>query len=131
VPQKGHSRHRRGAAPPKTQNHQHSGQPSKNKRAKPNRSSTRANTTATATLHILPHVSRDTVKTTNPKHTPFTRNHPADMETPPQFKAKKPDATIKPSDVYPTAPTHYGQSRTTQDHHPTTTARHTAEVRTQ
>ncbi|MEQ2278476.1 hypothetical protein XENORESO_019355 [Xenotaenia resolanae] len=32
----------------------------------------------TAPPHILPYIGRGTVKTTNPKHTPPTRNHPAD-----------------------------------------------------
>ncbi|MEQ2289549.1 hypothetical protein AMECASPLE_034228 [Ameca splendens] len=73
----------------------------------------------------------DMVKTTNPKHTPPTRNHPADKQTPPQYKAKKPDATAKRSDARPAGTTHDGQSRTAQDHHSTTTARNTEEDRTQ
>ncbi|MEQ2241973.1 hypothetical protein ILYODFUR_030902, partial [Ilyodon furcidens] len=77
------------------QNHQHPGQASKNKRAKPSNSSPRANATATRTLHILPYVHRDTVKTTNPTDTPPTRNHPAAKQTPPHYKAKKPDAITK------------------------------------
>ncbi|MEQ2302301.1 hypothetical protein AMECASPLE_005393 [Ameca splendens] len=39
------------------------------------------------------------------------------MQTPPQFKAEKPDATIKPSDDRPTAPTHDGQSCTAPPQH--------------
>ncbi|KAK5613226.1 hypothetical protein CRENBAI_025886 [Crenichthys baileyi] len=62
---------------------------------------------------------------------PTSRNHPADKQTLPQYKAKKPDATATPNDARPAAPTHNGQSRTTQDHHPTTTACHTTEDRTQ
>ncbi|KAK5607409.1 hypothetical protein CRENBAI_024811 [Crenichthys baileyi] len=42
---------------------------------------------ATATPHILPYIGRRTVKTTNSKHTPPTRNHPADRQTPLQHKA--------------------------------------------
>ncbi|MED6250271.1 hypothetical protein ATANTOWER_028197 [Ataeniobius toweri] len=38
---------------------------------------------------------------TNPKHTPPTRNHPADKQTPPQHKAERPNATAKPSDARP------------------------------
>ncbi|MEQ2189634.1 hypothetical protein GOODEAATRI_027211, partial [Goodea atripinnis] len=76
---------------PETQNQQHPGQPSKTNRAKPSHSSPRANTTATP--HILLYVGKGTVKTTNPKHTSLTRNHPADKQTPPQYKAEKPDAT--------------------------------------
>ncbi|KAK5616586.1 hypothetical protein CRENBAI_006131 [Crenichthys baileyi] len=51
--------------------------------------------------HILPYIGRGTVKTTNPKHTPPTRNHPADKQTPPQCKAEKPGATAEPSDARP------------------------------
>ncbi|MEQ2249287.1 hypothetical protein ILYODFUR_027740 [Ilyodon furcidens] len=83
APQKGHrTLGKEVALPPETQNHQHPGQPSKNDRAKSSRSSSRAN--ATATPHILPYIGRGTVKTTNPKHPPPTRNHPADKQTPPQ-----------------------------------------------
>ncbi|KAK5616998.1 hypothetical protein CRENBAI_005475 [Crenichthys baileyi] len=51
--------------------------------------------------HILPHIRRDMVKTNNPKNTPPTWNHPADKQTPPKYKAEKPDATAKPSDARP------------------------------
>ncbi|KAK5603581.1 hypothetical protein CRENBAI_004522 [Crenichthys baileyi] len=84
---------------PERENHQHPCQPSRNDRAKPSCSSPRAN--ATATPHILPYIGRGTVKTTNPKHTPPTRNHPADKQTPPQYKTEKPDATAEPSDARP------------------------------
>ncbi|KAK5619822.1 hypothetical protein CRENBAI_006779 [Crenichthys baileyi] len=99
--------------------HQHSCRPSKNDRAKPSCGSPRAN--ATVTQHILPYIGRGMVKTTNPKHTPPTRNHPADKQTPPQYKAEKPDATTEPSDAPPAAPTHGGHSRHAQDHCPNTT----------
>ncbi|KAK5603373.1 hypothetical protein CRENBAI_008975 [Crenichthys baileyi] len=59
--------------------------------------------------------------TTNPKNTPPTRNHPADNQTLPQYKAKKPDATAEPSNARHAAPTLGGQSRCTQDHRPNTT----------
>ncbi|MEQ2292758.1 hypothetical protein AMECASPLE_026176 [Ameca splendens] len=113
----------------KWHNHQHPCQPSKNDRAKPSCGSPRAN--ATITPHILPYIGRGTSKTTNPKHTPPTRNHSADKQTPPQFKSKRPNATAEPSDARPAAPTHGGQSHHTQDHRPNTTARHTAEDRMQ
>ncbi|KAK5610522.1 hypothetical protein CRENBAI_003631, partial [Crenichthys baileyi] len=71
------------------------------------------------------------VKTTNPKHTPPTSNHPADKQTPPQYKAEKPDATAEPSDACPAAPILGGQSHCAKDHCPITTALHTAEDRTQ
>ncbi|MED6237410.1 hypothetical protein ATANTOWER_024383 [Ataeniobius toweri] len=61
------------------------------------------------------------VITTNPKHTPPTRNHPTDKQTPPHYKAKKPNATTKPSEARPASPTHNCQSRTDQDHHHSTT----------
>ncbi|KAK5600774.1 hypothetical protein CRENBAI_010352 [Crenichthys baileyi] len=51
------------------------------------------------TPHILPYIGRGTVKTTNPKHTSPTRNHPAVKQTPPQYKAEKRDATAEPSDA--------------------------------
>ncbi|KAK5613556.1 hypothetical protein CRENBAI_019818 [Crenichthys baileyi] len=111
--QKGHSMHSKEATlPHKKQNHQHPCQPSKNDRAKPSCCYPRAN--ATATPHILPYIGRDTVKTTNPEHTPPTRNHPADKQTPPQYKPEKPDATAEPSDALPAAPTFGGQSRHAQ-----------------
>ncbi|XP_047242455.1 extensin-like [Girardinichthys multiradiatus] len=83
--------------------------PSKNNRTNPSRGSPRAN--ATATPHILPYIGRGTVKTKNPKHRPPTRNQPADKETPPQYKAEKPDATAEPSDARPAAPTPGGVAR--------------------
>ncbi|KAK5616690.1 hypothetical protein CRENBAI_000522 [Crenichthys baileyi] len=72
------------------QNHQHPGQPSKNDKAKLSRSSN-----ATATPHILPYISRGTVKTTNPKHTPPTR--PAGTHTwrPEMSTAPSPQHTIQ------------------------------------
>ncbi|MEQ2301390.1 hypothetical protein AMECASPLE_035324, partial [Ameca splendens] len=74
---KDHSTHSKEAAlPPEMQNHQHPCQPSRNDRGKPSCGSPRAN--ATATPHNLPYIGRGTVETTNPKHTPPTRNHPAD-----------------------------------------------------
>ncbi|MEQ2159795.1 hypothetical protein GOODEAATRI_026943 [Goodea atripinnis] len=82
---------------------------------------------ATATPHILPYIGRGTVKTTNPKPTSLTRNHPADKQTPSQFKAEKPDATTEPSNARPAAHTCGDQSRRTQDHRPNTTALHTVE----
>ncbi|KAK5619278.1 hypothetical protein CRENBAI_018128 [Crenichthys baileyi] len=92
--------HRKEAAlPPEMQKHQHPCQPSRNDRVKPSCGSPRAN--ATATPHILPYIGRGTVKTTNPEHTPPTRNHPADKQTPPQHEAEKPDATAEPSDAHP------------------------------
>ncbi|MEQ2284727.1 hypothetical protein AMECASPLE_024497 [Ameca splendens] len=118
--QKGHSTH---------SNHQHPCQPSKNDRAKPSCGSPRAN--ATATPHIIPYIGRGTVKTTNPKHPPPTRNHPADRQTPPQHKAQNPNATTEPSDASPATPTHRGQSHHAQEHHPNNTAHQTAEDRTQ
>ncbi|KAK5601386.1 hypothetical protein CRENBAI_000451 [Crenichthys baileyi] len=60
-----------------------------------------------------------------------TKNQPTDKQIPFQYKAEKNDAAIKPSDAHPVAPTHNGQSCTSQDHHPTTTARHTAGDRMQ
>ncbi|MEQ2256836.1 hypothetical protein ILYODFUR_028201, partial [Ilyodon furcidens] len=90
--------------------------PSKNNRTNPSGGSPPAN--ATATPHILPYIGRGTVKTTNPKHRPPTRNQPADKETPPLYKAEKPDATAEPSDACPAAPTHRGQSHHAYDHHP-------------
>ncbi|XP_047219380.1 extensin-like [Girardinichthys multiradiatus] len=89
----------RGHIPPRMQNHQHPCQPGRNDRAKPSCGSPRAK--ATATPHILPYIGRVMVKTTNPKHTPPTKNHPADKQTPPQHKAEKPDATAEPSDARP------------------------------
>ncbi|KAK5606577.1 hypothetical protein CRENBAI_018364 [Crenichthys baileyi] len=71
---------------------------------------------ATATPHILPYIGRGTVKTTNPKHTPSTRNHPSDKQTPPQYEAEKPDATAEHSDARPAAPTLGAQSRCAKDH---------------
>ncbi|KAK5606263.1 hypothetical protein CRENBAI_024408 [Crenichthys baileyi] len=78
-----------------------------------------------------PYIGRGTVKTTNPKHTPPTRNHQADKETPPQYKAENPDATAETSDARPAAPTLRGPGHSAQDHRPNTTARHTAEDRMQ
>ncbi|MED6256289.1 hypothetical protein ATANTOWER_023370, partial [Ataeniobius toweri] len=112
-----------------TQNHQHPSQPSKNDTAAPSRVSSQAN--ATATPHILPYIGRGTIKTTNPKHTPHTRNHPADKQTPPQYKAEKRDGTAEPSDACPTTPTLRGQSCHPQDHRQSTIARHTAGDRMQ
>ncbi|MED6259215.1 hypothetical protein ATANTOWER_018803 [Ataeniobius toweri] len=71
------------------------------------------------TPYILPYIGRGRVKTTNPKHTPPTRNHSAHKQTPSQYKAEKPDANAKLA-----APTLGGQSRRAQDCH-------TAEDRTQ
>ncbi|MEQ2226735.1 hypothetical protein ILYODFUR_030358 [Ilyodon furcidens] len=124
--QKGHSTHSKEAALPPEM---HPCQPSKNDRAKPSLGSHQAN--ATATPHILPFIGRGMVKITNPKHTPPTRNHPADKQTPPQYKAEKPDATDEPSDASPSAPTLGGQSRCAHYHRPNTTACHTAEDRMQ
>ncbi|KAK5598416.1 hypothetical protein CRENBAI_011869, partial [Crenichthys baileyi] len=76
------------------QNHQHPCQPSRNDRAKPSCGSPQA--IATATPHILPYISRGTVETTNPKHTPPTRSHPADKQTPPQHKTEKP-SEVRPA----------------------------------
>ncbi|KAK5605132.1 hypothetical protein CRENBAI_024931 [Crenichthys baileyi] len=130
APQKGHSPQiKDGASPPKTQNHQHAGQPGKKNRVKPSCSSPRAN--ATATPRTLPYFDRGKVKTTNPKHTPPTRNHPADKQTPAQYKAEKPDATAEPGDAHPAATTLSGQSRHAHDNHPNTTTCHTAEGRMQ
>ncbi|MEQ2238611.1 hypothetical protein ILYODFUR_034912 [Ilyodon furcidens] len=127
VPQKGYStRSKEAELPPERQNHQHPGQPSKNDRAKPSCSSPQAN--ATPTPHILLYVGRYTGKITNPKHTPPTRNHPADKQTP--LQAEKPDATAELSDAHPAAPTPSSQSRRAQDPCPNTTACHTAEDRT-
>ncbi|KAK5607771.1 hypothetical protein CRENBAI_012066 [Crenichthys baileyi] len=39
------------------------------------------------------------MKTTNPKHTPSIRNHPADKQTPPQYKTEKTDATAERSNA--------------------------------
>ncbi|KAK5604548.1 hypothetical protein CRENBAI_015580 [Crenichthys baileyi] len=86
---------------------------------------------ATATPHILHNIGRGTVKTTNLKHTPPTRNHPADKQTPPQYKVEKPDATDEPSNARPAASTLGGQSRHTQNRRTNTTAHYTAEDRTQ
>ncbi|KAK5605679.1 hypothetical protein CRENBAI_007891, partial [Crenichthys baileyi] len=88
---------------PEMKKQKHQGQTSKSNRDNPNGSSTQPYTTATP--HILPYVCRDTLRTTNFKHTPPARNHPADKQTPPQYKAEKPDATAKPSYTYPAAPT--------------------------
>ncbi|KAK5619686.1 hypothetical protein CRENBAI_009321 [Crenichthys baileyi] len=85
---------------------------------------------AEPTEHPVPDVW-GTVKTTNPKRTPPTRNHPADKQTPPQYKVEKSDATTKPSDARPAAPTLRGQSCRAQGHCPNTTAHHTVEDRTQ
>ncbi|XP_047245507.1 extensin-like [Girardinichthys multiradiatus] len=108
---------------PETQTHLHPGQPSKNDRAEPDRKSA----SATATPHILLFIRRGTAKTTNPKHTQPTRNHPANEQTPPQYEAEKPDASAELSDARPASPTPGGQSRRAQDHRPNTTARHTVE----
>ncbi|MEQ2159696.1 hypothetical protein GOODEAATRI_025693, partial [Goodea atripinnis] len=110
---------------PETQTHLHPGQPSKNDRAKPDRRSPRASTTATPPILLC--IRRGTARTTNPKHTEPTRNHPANEQTPPQCEAETPNASAEPSDARPAAPTPGGQSRRTQDHHPNTTARHTVE----
>ncbi|MEQ2281707.1 hypothetical protein AMECASPLE_033166 [Ameca splendens] len=66
-------------------------------------------------------------RTTNPKHTEPTRNHPANEQTPPHYEAEKPNASAEPSDARPAAPTPGGQSRRAQDHRPNTAAHHTAE----
>ncbi|MEQ2242302.1 hypothetical protein ILYODFUR_034477 [Ilyodon furcidens] len=95
APQKGQSLHRKEAASPlrrKTTNIQ----VSQEKPIEPSRSYPRANVTATVTPYILLYVCRDIAKTTNPKHTPPTRNHPEDKRAPPQYKAEKPDSTTKP-----------------------------------
>ncbi|MED6253415.1 hypothetical protein ATANTOWER_029054, partial [Ataeniobius toweri] len=84
---------------PETQIHLHPGQPSKNDRAEPDRRSSRGSDTATP--HILLCIRRGTAKTTNPKHTQPTRNHPANEQTPPQYEAEKPDASAGPSDARP------------------------------
>ncbi|MED6295475.1 hypothetical protein CHARACLAT_032232 [Characodon lateralis] len=110
---------------PETQTHLHPGQPSKNNGAKPDHRSPRASPTGTP--HILLCIRRGTAKTTNPKHTQPTRNHPANEQTPPQYEAEKPDARAEPSDARPAVPTPGGQSHHAQDHRPNTTARHTAE----
>ncbi|XP_047223822.1 pollen-specific leucine-rich repeat extensin-like protein 1 [Girardinichthys multiradiatus] len=107
--------------PPKTQTHQHPCQPSKNDPAKPSCGSPRAN--ATATPHILPYIGRGMVKTTNPKHTPPTRNHPADKQTPPHYKAEKPNATAEPSDAHPAAPTLHSCTGPPPQHHSTPNSR--------
>ncbi|KAK5604706.1 hypothetical protein CRENBAI_012446 [Crenichthys baileyi] len=71
--QKGHSTPSKEVAlPPETQNHQHPCQPSKNDVAKPRFPR------ATAPPHIILYIGEGTVKTTNPKHTPPNRNHPAE-----------------------------------------------------
>ncbi|MEQ2216898.1 hypothetical protein XENOCAPTIV_024835, partial [Xenoophorus captivus] len=110
---------------PETQTHLHPGQPSKNDRAKPDRRSPRASTTATPPILLC--IRRGMARTTNPKHTEPTRNHPANEQTPPQYEAETPDASAEPSDTHPAAPMPGGQSRRAQDHHPNTTARHTVE----
>ncbi|MED6253028.1 hypothetical protein ATANTOWER_020990 [Ataeniobius toweri] len=70
-PRKRHQPNKPGDAEPLTS------MPAKQKnKAKPSCVSPRAN--ATATPHNLPYIGRGTVETTNPKHTPPTRNHPAD-----------------------------------------------------
>ncbi|XP_047246486.1 basic proline-rich protein-like [Girardinichthys multiradiatus] len=74
-----------------------------------------------------PPASRGTARTTNPKHTEPTRNHPANEQTPPLYEAETPDASAEPSDAHPATPTPGGHSRRAQDHHPNTTARHTVE----
>ncbi|XP_047226608.1 proteoglycan 4-like [Girardinichthys multiradiatus] len=51
-----------------------------------------------------PPTSRGTARTTNPKHTEPTRNHPANEQTPPQYEAETPDASTEPSDTRPAAP---------------------------
>ncbi|KAK5614665.1 hypothetical protein CRENBAI_006255 [Crenichthys baileyi] len=102
--------------PPETHNHQHPGQPSKNNKAKPHLPPSQRHSNSNTTHPSI----RDTVKTTNAKHTPPTRNHTTDKQTPPQYKAEKPHAITKPSDARPTAPTHDGQSRIAQDHHHST-----------
>ncbi|MEQ2206385.1 hypothetical protein XENOCAPTIV_028721 [Xenoophorus captivus] len=125
VAKKGHSTHNKEAAlPPEMQNHQHPCQPSRKDRAKPSCGSPLAN--ATATPHILSYISRGTLKTTNPKHTPPTRNHRADKQTPPKHKAKRPNATAQPSNARPAV-----QNTEARATHPDTTARQTAEDSTQ
>ncbi|XP_047230912.1 extensin-like [Girardinichthys multiradiatus] len=72
---------------------------------------------------------RGTVKTTNPKHTPPTRNDPADKQTPPQHKAEKPDVTTEPSDARPAiqnTEARAGMPRTT-----TLTPQHAKQLRTE
>ncbi|KAK5609293.1 hypothetical protein CRENBAI_012830 [Crenichthys baileyi] len=71
-------------------------QVSQAKPIEPSLSYPRTNATATVTPYILLYVCRDMAKTTNPKHTPPTRNHPEDKRAPPQYKAEKPDSTAKP-----------------------------------
>ncbi|KAK5599587.1 hypothetical protein CRENBAI_018897 [Crenichthys baileyi] len=96
---KGHSMHNKEAAlPPKMQNHQHPCQPSRIDRAK------------------------GTMKTTNPKYTPPSTqgrweapSRQANPTSTPQHKAKKPNATAKPSDARPAVPTYRGQSRHAQE----------------
>ncbi|MEQ2265761.1 hypothetical protein XENORESO_012187 [Xenotaenia resolanae] len=126
VPQKGHSMHSKEAAlPPRRRTTNiHASQA---KMTEPSQAAVPPRANATATPHSLPYIGRGTVKTTNPTHTPPTRNHPADKQTPPQYKAEKPDAIAEPSDACPAAPTLGGQSCRTKDHRPNTTARHTAE----
>ncbi|KAK5600794.1 hypothetical protein CRENBAI_009956, partial [Crenichthys baileyi] len=101
----------RGCIIPEMQNHQHPGQQSKSDRDKPSGSSPRANTIATATPHIHPYICRDMLKTTNPKHTPPPRNHPANKPTPPQYNAEKPNATTKHTEASPTDPNPPGLPR--------------------
>ncbi|MED6250060.1 hypothetical protein ATANTOWER_024048 [Ataeniobius toweri] len=121
APMKGQSPLCKEAAPhnPETQHHQHPCQPSRNE-ARPSRSSSRDNTTDKAVPHFLPYVHRDMVKTTNQKHTMPTRNHPAEEQTPSQYKAKKPDASAKPSDTHPTATTHEPYHTGPPPHHQST-----------
>ncbi|XP_047208473.1 early nodulin-75-like [Girardinichthys multiradiatus] len=88
---------------PETQTPLHPGQQSKNDRAKPDRRSPRASTTATPPILLC--IRRGTARTTNPKHTEPTRNHPANEQTPPQYEAETPDASAEPSDARPAAPT--------------------------
>ncbi|KAK5619756.1 hypothetical protein CRENBAI_007968 [Crenichthys baileyi] len=66
-----------------------------------------------------PPCPRGTVKTTNPKNTPPTRNHPADKQTPPQHKAERPDATAKLSDARPTKQNVEGKATTHRTTNPT------------
>ncbi|XP_047226632.1 extensin-like [Girardinichthys multiradiatus] len=95
-------------------------------RAKPSCGSPRAN--ATATPHLLPYIGRGTVETTNPKHTPPTRNPPADKQTPPQHKTERPDATAEPSEACPAVQN--TEARAAAHRTTTPTPQHTKQRRT-
>ncbi|KAK5614875.1 hypothetical protein CRENBAI_010494 [Crenichthys baileyi] len=97
----------RGCPPPprcRTANNQ----ASQAKLIEPSRSCPRAK--ATETSHILPYVRRDMVKNHHPQA--HTTHHGPPGQTPPQYKAEKPEATAKPSIPCPAVPTQDGQSHT-------------------